>query len=84
MRPTRTILVNPLSAAREYLRTVSIAQMQCVSCGVMYFSRSGSVEVLSEVPQYELNEFVVCRNKQLNLRTATCFAVAWSIAPIRP
>ena len=35
MRPTRTILVNPLSAAREYFGTVGIAQMQCVGCGVM-------------------------------------------------
>ncbi len=47
MRPTRTILVNPLSAAREYFGTVGIAQMQCVGCGVMYLGCGGSVGVLS-------------------------------------
>src|SRR5580704_3475089 len=83
MRPTCTVFIHPLSAAREYFGTVCIAQMQCVRGGVMHLGCDGSVGVLSQIPQYRLNEFVVCRNRQV-LPPRASLTVVWSIAPILP
>jgi hypothetical protein len=62
VRPTCSILVNPLNPAWNKFGTIGIIQVQGIRSGVVHLASRSSFRMSGEIPQNRLDELVVRRN----------------------